>query len=403
MSELSEEIRDHQYRYYVQDKPIISDAEFDSLWRELEKLEARNPELRDPNSPTFEVGGGFATHFTQVDHHERMMSLDNAFSSEELEAWFERLRKEDDGRAASWLCELKVDGLAINLIYENGALTRALTRGNGVTGEDVTVNVRTIKGVPQMLEDKNPPKLVEIRGEIYFPLAAFSELNEGLEESGKTLFANPRNAAAGSLRQKDPRVTASRPLSLIVHGIGAVDGRDFDTQSAAYELLKKWGLPVSSRYKVVSSREEVREFVDYYLEHRHDVEHEIDGVVIKVNERAAQVRIGSTSRAPKWAIAYKYPPEEVTTKLLDIRVSVGRTGRVTPFGFMEPVRVAGSTVTNATLHNIEEVKRKGVLIGDTVVLRKAGDVIPEILGPVIEKRTGKEREFVMPKKCPECG
>ncbi len=403
MSELSEEIRDHQYRYYVQDKPIISDAEFDSLWRELEKLEAKNPELRDPNSPTIEVGGGFATHFNQVDHHERMMSLDNAFSSEELEAWFERVKKEDDGRAASWLCELKVDGLAINLIYENGALTRALTRGNGVTGEDVTVNVRTIKGVPQKLEDKNPPKLVEIRGEIYFPLAAFNELNEGLEEAGKTLFANPRNAAAGSLRQKDPRVTASRPLSLIVHGIGAVDGRDFDTQSAAYELLKKWGLPVSARYKVVSSREEVREFVDYYLEHRHDVEHEIDGVVIKVNERAAQVRIGSTSRAPKWAIAYKYPPEEVTTKLLDIRVSVGRTGRVTPFGFMEPVRVAGSTVTNATLHNIEEVKRKGVLIGDTVVLRKAGDVIPEILGPVIEKRTGKEREFVMPKKCPECG
>lgn len=403
MSELSEQIRDHQYRYYVQDKPIISDAEFDSLWRELEKLEAKNPELRDPNSPTFEVGGGFATHFTQVDHHQRMMSLDNAFSSEELEAWFERVKKEDDGRAASWLCELKVDGLAINLIYENGALTRALTRGNGVTGEDVTVNVRTIKGVPQKLEDKIPPKLVEIRGEIYFPLAAFNELNEGLEEAGKTLFANPRNAAAGSLRQKDPRVTASRPLSLIVHGIGAVDGRDFDTQSAAYELLKKWGLPVSARYKVVSSREEVREFVDYYLEHRHDVEHEIDGVVIKVNERAAQVRIGSTSRAPKWAIAYKYPPEEVTTKLLDIRVSVGRTGRVTPFGFMEPVRVAGSTVTNATLHNIEEVKRKGVLIGDTVVLRKAGDVIPEILGPVIEKRTGKEREFVMPKKCPECG
>lgn len=403
MSELSEEIRDHQYRYYVQDKPIISDAEFDSLWRELEKLEAKNPELRDQNSPTFEVGGGFATHFTQVDHHQRMMSLDNAFSSEELEAWFERVKKEDNGRAASWLCELKVDGLAINLIYENGALTRALTRGNGVTGEDVTINVRTIKGVPQKLEDKNPPKLVEIRGEIYFPLAAFNELNEGLEEAGKTLFANPRNAAAGSLRQKDPRVTASRPLSLVVHGIGAVDGRDFDTQSAAYELLKKWGLPVSSRYKVVSSREEVREFVDYYLEHRHDVEHEIDGVVIKVNERAAQVQIGSTSRAPKWAIAYKYPPEEVTTKLLDIRVSVGRTGRVTPFGFMEPVRVAGSTVTNATLHNIEEVKRKGVLIGDTVVLRKAGDVIPEILGPVIEKRTGREREFVMPKKCPECG
>ena len=403
MSELAEEIRDHQYRYYVQDKPVISDADFDSLWRELEKLEGSHPELRDPNSPTLEVGGGFATHFNQFDHHERMMSLDNVFSAEELDAWFERVKKEDDGSAKSWLCELKVDGLAINLIFEKGKLVRALTRGNGTTGEDVTVNVRTIKGVPAALKDSSPPELVEIRGEIYFPLAAFNELNEGLEESGKSTFANPRNAAAGSLRQKDPKVTAIRPLSLIVHGIGAVQGREFATQSDAYELLKKWGLPVSNRYKVVDSKEKVREFVDYYLEHRHDVEHEIDGVVIKVNERAAQKRIGATSRAPKWAIAYKYPPEEVTTKLIDIRVSVGRTGRVTPFGFMEPVRVAGSTVTNATLHNIEEVRRKGVLIGDVVVLRKAGDVIPEILGPVIERRKGDEREFVMPKKCPECG
>ena len=403
MSELSEAIREHQYRYYVQDKPTISDAEFDDLWRELEKLEAKNPELRDPNSPTLEVGGGFATHFTQFDHHERMMSLDNVFSGEELDAWFERVKKEDEGKAASWLCELKVDGLAINLIYENGNLTRALTRGNGVTGEDVTVNVRTIKGVPQKLSDNNPPNLVEIRGEIFFPLAAFNELNESLEEAGKGLFANPRNAAAGSLRQKDPRVTASRPLSLIVHGIGAVQGRDFATQSAAYELLKQWGLPVSTRYKVVKERSEVREFVDYHLAHRHDLEHEIDGVVIKVNERQAQASIGTTSRAPKWAIAYKYPPEEVTTKLIDIRVSVGRTGRVTPFGFMEPVRVAGSTVTNATLHNVEEVRRKGVLIGDVVLLRKAGDVIPEILGPVIERRNGNEREFDMPSKCPECG
>lgn len=402
MSELADEIRDHQYRYYVQDKPIISDAEFDGLWRELEKLEAKNPEFLDPNSPTLEVGGGFATHFAQVDHYERMMSLDNVFSTQELEAWFERVKKEDEGLVESWLCELKVDGLAINLIYENGKLTRALTRGNGTTGEDVTVNVRTIKGVPNTLNDKNPPKLVEIRGEIYFPLASFNELNESLEESGKTVFANPRNAAAGSLRQKDPKVTAGRPLSLLVHGIGAVQGREFPTLSGAYESLKDWGLPVSNRYRVVQNKNQVREFVDYYLEHRHDVEHEIDGVVIKVNERAAQKKVGFTSRAPKWAIAYKYPPEEVTTKLLDIRVSVGRTGRVTPFGFMEPVRVAGSTVTNATLHNVEEIKRKGVLIGDVVVLRKAGDVIPEILGPVVERRTGDEREFVMPKKCPEC-
>ena len=403
MSELAEEIRNHQYRYYVQDKPIISDAEFDSLWRELEKLEGEHPKLRDPNSPTLEIGGGFATHFNQFDHHEPMMSLDNAFSSEELEAWFERVKKEEEGLAKSWLCELKVDGLAINLIYEKGILVRALTRGNGTTGEDVTVNVRTIKGVPKSLNDGAPPALVEIRGEIYFPLQAFNELNENLEESGKTAFANPRNAAAGSLRQKDPRVTASRPLALIVHGIGAVQGREFETQSQAYELLKNWGLPISDRYRVVKSRAEVIEYVDHYLAHRHDVEHEIDGVVIKVNERIAQKKIGTTSRAPKWAIAYKYPPEEVTTKLIDIRVSVGRTGRVTPFGFMEPVRVAGSTVTNATLHNIEEVRRKGVLIGDVVVLRKAGDVIPEILGPVIEHRSGAEREFVMPSKCPECG
>ena len=402
MTDLSEQIRDHQYRYYVLDKPIISDGEFDSLWNELLKLESEYPDSRDPNSPTLEVGGGFATHFAQFNHHQRMMSLDNVFSDEELEAWFERIKKEYGGEL-TWLCEVKIDGLAINLIYEDGNLTRALTRGNGETGEDVTVNVRTIRSVPQKLKDKNPPKLVEIRGEIFFPVAAFNELNESLEESGKTPFANPRNAAAGSLRQKDPRVTASRPLACIVHGIGEVTGAVFDSQSQAYELLEKWGAPVSKRYQVVKSRSEVKKFINYYAEHRHDVEHEIDGVVIKVNERELQKKIGTTSRAPKWAIAYKYPPEEVTTKLIDIKVSVGRTGRVTPFGFMEPVKVAGSTVTNATLHNIEEVVRKGVLIGDIVVLRKAGDVIPEILGPVIERRTGSERKFVMPKKCPECG
>jgi DNA ligase (NAD+) len=401
IAELCEQIRDHQYRYYVLDKPIISDAEFDALWSELVRLEEKNPQLRDPNSPTLEVGGGFATHFDQFDHHQRMMSLDNVFSEDELAAWFDRVEKEQ--AEVSWLCEVKVDGLAINLIYEDGKLVRALTRGNGVSGEDVTVNVRTIKEVPQTLQDKKPPKLVEIRGEIFFPVTKFNELNESLEESGKTPFANPRNAAAGSLRQKDPRVTAARPLSLVVHGVGEVTGIDFATQSQAYEQLARWGAPISSRYRVVDSRAGVRDFINYYLEHRHDVEHEIDGVVVKVNERAAQRTLGSTSRAPKWAIAYKYPPEEVTTKLIDIRVSVGRTGRVTPFGFMEPVRVAGSTVTNATLHNLYEIKRKGVLIGDVVVLRKAGDVIPEILGPVLERRTGDERAFVMPKKCPECG
>jgi DNA ligase (NAD+) len=401
MAELAEQIRDHQYRYYVLDKPIISDAEFDALWKELLDLESKSPELRDPHSPTLDVGGGFATHFEQYDHKEKMMSLDNAFGEDELDAWFDRVAKES--KSNNWLCEVKVDGLAINLLYENGKLVRALTRGNGVTGEDVTLNVRTIAGVPQELTGKDVPSSVEVRGEVFFPLEKFNELNESLEESGKTLFANPRNAAAGSLRQKDPRVTASRPLALVVHGIGAVSGFECDTQSAAYEAMKKWGLPTSKRYKVAKNKAEVKEFIQYYLDHRHDVEHEIDGVVIKVNERSAQKVLGSTSRAPKWAIAYKYPPEEVTTKLLDIKVSVGRTGRVTPFGFMEPVRVAGSTVTNATLHNIEEVQRKGVLIGDIVVLRKAGDVIPEILGPVIEKRTGKERAFEMPKNCPECG
>jgi len=400
MAKLAEEIRDHQYRYYVLDKPQISDAEFDSLWKKLVALENKYPELRDPHTPTLDVGGGFATHFEQYDHREKMMSLDNAFGEDELDAWFERVAK--DSTNNSWLCEVKVDGLAINLLYENGKLTRALTRGNGTTGEDVTLNIKTISSIPHQLKG-NFPSIVEVRGEVFFPLKKFNELNESLEESGKSVFANPRNAAAGSLRQKDPRVTASRPLAMVVHGIGAVEGFERPTQSDAYEAMKSWGLPISKRYKVAKNHAEVKEFIDYYLEHRHDVEHEIDGVVIKVNERSQQKILGTTSRAPKWAIAYKYPPEEVTTKLLDIKVSVGRTGRVTPFGFMEPVRVAGSTVTNATLHNIEEVQRKGVLIGDIVVLRKAGDVIPEILGPVIEKRTGKERTFEMPTQCPECG
>jgi DNA ligase (NAD+) len=400
MANLAEEIRDHQYRYYVLDKPVISDAQFDVLWKKLVALENQHPELRDPHSPTLDVGGGFATHFEQFDHQEKMMSLDNAFGEEELEAWFERVAKET--KSNTWLCEVKVDGLAINLLYEKGRLVRALTRGNGTTGEDVTLNVKTIKSVPHELHGTFPA-MVEVRGEVFFPIEKFNELNDSLEESGKGVFANPRNAAAGSLRQKDPRVTASRPLAMVVHGIGAAEGFEPETQSAAYDSMKRWGLPTSKRFKVAKNHAEVKEFIAYYLEHRHDVEHEIDGVVIKVNERSQQKLLGVTSRAPKWAIAYKYPPEEVTTKLLDIKVSVGRTGRVTPFGFMEPVRVAGSTVTNATLHNVEEVQRKGVLIGDVVILRKAGDVIPEILGPVIDKRTGKERAFVMPTQCPECG
>jgi len=398
---LAEELRDHQFRYYVLDKPIISDAEFDSKLKELEALENKYPQYRSAESPTQIVGGGFATGFEARDHIERMTSLDNVFGLDELATWFDRIEKSDVKN--TWLCEVKVDGLAINLLYRDGKLVQALTRGNGVTGEDVTLNVKTISVIPHELKGANIPSLLEVRGEVFFPIKAFNEFNEEIQESGKAAFANPRNAAAGSLRQKDPRVTASRPLSMVVHGIGAIDGAAFSSQSEAYELLKSWGLPTSDRYKVVKTRKEVEEFVDYYNTHRHDVEHEIDGVVIKVNERDIQNQLGFTSRAPKWAIAYKYPPVEVTTKLLDIKVSVGRTGRVTPFAYMEPVVVAGSTVSNATLHNQEEVIRKGILIGDTVVIRKAGDVIPEVLGPVVEKRDGSERAFVMPTKCPDCG
>ena len=400
MHQLAEEIREHQYCYYVEDRPTVSDAQFDDLWRELLTLEESHPDLVDPNSPTREVGGGFSTHFTQVDHIEPMMSLDNVFDEEELESWFERVEKEI---SPTWLCEVKVDGLAINLLYQDGALVRALTRGNGTTGEDVTLNVKTIKGLPHRLDGESHPRLIEVRGEVYFPLAAFKELNESLEESGKSPFANPRNAAAGSLRQKDPRVTASRPLAVTVHGLGSIEGRSFKTQGEAYEAMRSWGLPVSGYVEVLETKKEVEGFIERFLEHRHDLEHEIDGVVIKVNEIDLQRRLGATSRAPRWAIAYKYPPEEVTTKLVDIKVSVGRTGRVTPYGLMEPVRVAGSTVTHATLHNQMEVARKGVLIGDTVILRKAGDVIPEILGPVTSARDGSERPFVMPTECPECG
>ena len=401
MTELINEIRDHQFKYYVLDQPTIKDAQFDDLLKELQNLEDKNPELREADSPTQHVGGGFSTQFEQRDHIEKMMSLDNVFDLEELATWFDRVEKEI--AEPSYLCEVKVDGLAINLTYENGVLTRGLTRGNGVTGEDVTLNVKTIKNLPHQLVGKKIPALIEIRGEVFFPIAAFNELNESLEEAGKQLFANPRNGAAGSLRQKDPRVTASRPLSVVVHGVGAKEGIAFDSQSGAYAVLKTLGLPTSDRFKVCGTRKEVEKFIQYYADHRHDVEHEIDGVVIKVDSLSQQQQLGFTSRAPKWAIAYKYPPEEVTTKLLDIKVSVGRTGRVTPFAFMEPVKVAGSTVTNATLHNAEEIVRKGVLIGDTVVIRKAGDVIPEVLGPVVEKRSGKEKAFVMPTQCPECG
>jgi DNA ligase (NAD+) len=401
-AELSDELTRHQYRYYVLDAPTISDAEFDKLLRELEALEERYPALRTPESPTQNVGGTFSTLFTPVEHAERMMSLDNVFDDAELAAWAERTER-DAGGPVPFLCELKVDGLAINLTYDKGRLTRAATRGDGRTGEDVTSNVRTIREIPDRLAGDDPPELLEVRGEIYFPVSAFADLNASLVEQGKAPFANPRNAAAGSLRQKDPRITASRGLRMVVHGIGARRGFTPATQSEAYAQLTAWGLPTSERWKLVDGMAGVREFIGYYAEHRHDVEHEIDGVVVKVDPVAIQGRLGSTSRAPRWAIAFKYPPEEVTTKLLDIQVNVGRTGRVTPFAVLEPVRVAGSTVALATLHNAREVERKGVWIGDTVVLRKAGDVIPEVLGPVMDLRPDEAHPFVMPTDCPSCG
>jgi DNA ligase (NAD+) len=403
-AQLATEVADHQFRYYVLDAPIVSDGQFDTLWRELVEIEERHPELATPDSPTQKVGGKFSTEFTAHDHLERMLSLDNAFSPDELRAWAERVVR--DVGEVSYLCELKIDGLAVNLLYEDGVLTRALTRGDGRTGEDITLNMRTLDEVPERLTGTAEfpvPRLVEVRGEVYFRLADFEALNASLVEAGKPPFANPRNTAAGSLRQKDPRVTASRHLRLICHGLGKRAGFDPQRQSEAYAALKAWGLPVSDRTVVLHGVDEVQKHVTYWGEHRHDIEHEIDGVVVKVDEVALQRRLGSTSRAPRWAIAYKYPPEEATTRLLDIRVNVGRTGRVTPFAFMEPVTVSGSTVSLATLHNADEVRRKGVLIGDRVVIRKAGDVIPEVLGPVVEARDGTERAFVMPTHCPECG
>ncbi|MDT4978985.1 MAG: ligase, partial [Pseudonocardiales bacterium] len=400
---LSQKLDEDSYRYYVLDAPTASDAEYDAAMRRLQELEDQYSELRTPSSPTQRVAGTYSTLFTAVDHLERMLSLDNTFSSDDLAAWALRVER-DAGEAPAFLCELKVDGLAVNLVYEDGRLVRGATRGDGRTGEDVTPNIRTIANVPDRLTGKAIPKVLEVRGEVFFPVARFKELNAGLVAAGKAPYANPRNTAAGSLRQKDPRVTASRSLSMVVHGVGRVEGGPKVTaQSGWYEVLAGWGLPTAASAQVKPDLAGVQAFIDYYGEHRHDVEHEIDGVVVKVDQLGLQRRLGSTSRAPRWAIAFKYPPEEVNTKLLDIRVNVGRTGRVTPFGVMEPVVVAGSTVAMATLHNAGEVTRKGVLIGDTVVLRKAGDVIPEIVGPVVGLRDGTERAFVMPTECPDCG
>jgi len=401
-AELVRDLDEHLFRYHVTDAPTISDGEYDLLMAELREIEGAHPGLVTPDSPTQKVGAVYSTLFTPVEHLERMQSLDNAFTEDELASWAARAEREG-ATDPTYLCELKIDGLAIALVYENGRLVRAATRGDGRTGEDVTANVKTLDDVPSTLTGEHIPELIEVRGEVFFPVEGFRQLNESLVAAGKAPFANPRNAAAGSLRQKDPKVTASRPLRLLLHGVGRQRGFEFTRQSESYVVLESWGLPTSHRYETFPDLAGVRDYIRRYSEDRHSVEHEIDGVVVKIDDIVLQRRLGSTSRAPRWAIAFKYPPEEVNTKLLDIRVNVGRTGRVTPYGVMEPVLVAGSTVSMATLHNASEVARKGVRIGDTVVLRKAGDVIPEILGPIVAMRDGSELAFEMPSECPGCG
>ena len=398
-AEVAQLVEEHAFRYYVLAQPTASDAEYDKLVRELEALEEKHPALRTPDSPTQKVNERFSSDFTPVEHLERLMSLDNVFTEDELRAWAARQAKEGSAR---YLCELKIDGLAVAIVYRNGVLQRGATRGDGRTGEDITTNVRTLSQVPDRLSGTGWPEVLEVRGEVFIASEDFTALNERLVAEDKSPFANPRNAAAGSLRMKDARVTASRPLRLTLHGIGERSGWDPPSQSEAYQQLAEWGLPVSARYEVFDDLEGVLGYIAHWGEHRHDVEHDIDGVVVKVDQIALQRRLGATSKAPRWAIAHKYPPEEATTKLRDIMVNVGRTGRATPFAVMEPVHVGGVMVGMATLHNQSEVKRKGVLIGDTVVVRRAGDVIPEVVGPVVALRDGTEREFVMPTKCPAC-
>lgn len=408
--ELTARILELQDAYYNRNESLVADAEYDEQMRELEALEREYPELAGQDSPTRRVGGLVGELFAKVDHAEPMLSLDNVFSLEELAEWAEKTQRAV-AEPIQWLCELKIDGLALSLRYENGQLTSAATRGDGVTGEDVTENVLVMSSIPRRLAGSDHPSLIEVRGEVYFAVEAFHELNTIRADAGEKTFANPRNAASGSLRQKaegkrEDKLELMREglsrLQLTVHGIGAWRD-DSATQSAEYALLESWGLPISKHFSVVSSVKEIESYITDFGNRRASLEHEIDGIVVKVDQRDLQAQLGTTSRAPKWATAYKYPPEQVNTKLIDILVGVGRTGRVTPYAVVEPVFVAGSTVRNATLHNQDVVKAKGVLIGDTVVLRKAGDVIPEILGPVLELRDGSERAFVMPTTCPECG
>jgi DNA ligase (NAD+) len=402
VEELRAQVEHHRYRYHVLDDPEVADTEYDALMRELEALEAEFPELQTPDSPTQTVGGGVATLFAPARHLAPMRSLDNACSFEELDAWHQRVTRVV-GDDVGFACELKIDGVACALTYERGVLVRAATRGDGVTGEDITANVRTIAGVPRTLGVDDPPAVLEVRGEMYLPIAAFEELNRQLTEAGQRPFANPRNAAAGSLRQKDPRVTASRPLSMWVHSFGYADGITFDSHLGFLDWAAKGGLPVAPTTEGRDSIDGVKAYLTHWQEHRHSVDWEIDGTVVKLDRIALQEELGSTSKAPRWAIAFKFPPEERTTLLRQIDVHTGRTGKVTPFAVLEPVFVGGVTVTYATLHNEDEVRRKDVRPGDTVIVRRAGDVIPEIVGPVPALRKRGARRWRFPSACTSCG
>lgn len=405
-AELRDEIEHHRYRYYILDDPEVSDAEYDRLMRELQELERAHPELDHPDSPTRKVGAPPDPSFTAVEHRQRMLSLDNAFDTGELDAWFDRVEKGLDGSNPTYACELKIDGVAISLSYTDGWLERAVTRGDGRTGEDITAGARTIGAVPTVLDLDAPPALLEVRGEVFLPVAAFEEMNAAREAAGQERFANPRNAASGALRQKDPKITARRPLSMVCHGTGATEGMDVTSHAEFLALLASAGLPVAPETRTDLDRGQVHEYVAYWQAHRHDPDYEIDGVVVKVESFAHRRQLGATSSAPRWAIAYKYPPEEKETHLHDIRVNIGRTGKANPYAVLEPVFVGGTTVTNATLHNEDQVRLKDVRPGDTVTVRKAGDVIPEVIGAVTAKRPAEvERAgpWEFPTTCPFCG
>ena len=402
VDELRARLTDASYRYYVLSDPDISDAEYDELMRELGALEEQHPDLATDDSPTRTVGAPPAVAFAPVRHRVAMLSLDNVFSLEELAAWWTRTERQVD-QVDAYVCELKIDGVAVSLQYEDGRLVRGATRGNGLVGDDITPNVRTIVNLPQRLTLRQPPRAFEVRGEIYFPSDAFEALNRRQAAEEKQVYANPRNAASGALRQKDPRITAERGLKLLCHSFGLAEGARFASHSEFLRFCESAGLPVAKETRGAATPEEAEAFVAHWAEHRHDLEYEIDGVVVKVDSTNLQQELGHTSKAPRWAIAYKFPPEERTTVLKDIQVSIGRTGAATPFAVLEPVLVAGSTISLATLHNQDEVARRDVRPGDTVWVRKAGDVIPEVVGPVLTKRPAGSKPWTFPGHCPECG